>query len=156
MEYYSEDHLVHDVIELQHCFELEIDKTRKIQRFDEELKSISKEERPNMDLFHEILHKKEALLKDLDCLSEEISLRSTAIEPYIKAHSFESDPQLIKLKKLWEEAYALIDEVGMQEDFDFHGISDRLQAFRELLQAEFKIKEVPLASRQIILPDFKK
>ena len=152
MEYYSGNDLANDVIDLQHCFEKEIELTKEIQKADEQLKQISKQERPDMTLFQKVLNQKDACLAQLDTLSEEISLRSTAIEPYLKTHSFETDPNLICLKKLWKEAYALLDEVSMQEDFNFRGISDRLHAFRELLQSEFKIKEVPLVNRQIILP----
>lgn len=130
-----------------------------IEGLDGVLSKLSVQNKPDVNKIHAITLQKERLIQKLD----EISLYTEQTQEKLENISGLCQkanvlPLYHRMEELKHRAYHRIGTVIHKEDSNNPGIIKRLTAYKESLELDLKIKDIPLSKRRIFMymPDRRK
>lgn len=127
-----------------------------LEKFDISLHIQAAKNCPNIDAIQEITMQKETLIQSLDILSQSASTAQVEIYKYqLEFLDSFSHPLYLKLEALERMAMDKLDELVSKEDTENPNTIKHLNAYKERLELDIKIKEVPMEKRQIFFVDLK-
>lgn len=122
----------------------------RIIRADEVLRDISLAQTLDTNKLHDITMQKEELVNKLDALSLHIpqTTKLLADASFALLH-IENTPTFQQMKLLERKCQEKLTRLLEQEDQNNPAISAHLQSYKERLELDIKISEVPMEKRQI-------
>lgn len=129
---------------------------QQISKCDTSLHSQAQKDTPDVSVLEKITFEKDRLIQSLDILSKSASTAQLEIYKY----QFEfldafSHPLYLKLEALEGMAMDKLNNLVAIEDSQNPTTIQQLNAYKERLELDIKIKEVPMEKRQIFFVDLK-
>lgn len=121
-----------------------------ISRCDDELFATSTSVIPDMKKVQAITLKKERLIQSLDTLSLDTEAAKSQISDILLLCSeFSSHPLYLRMEQLQDIAREQLQHVLVKEDANNPSITNNLTEYKEKLETELKIRDIPMEKRQI-------
>ena len=121
-----------------------------ISRCDDELFATSTSVIPDMKKVQAITLKKERLIQSLDTLSLDTEAAKSQISDILLLCSeFSSHPLYLRMEQLQDIAREQLQHVLVKEDTNNPSITNNLTEYKEKLETELKIRDIPMEKRQI-------
>lgn len=121
-----------------------------ISRCDDELFATSTSVIPDMKKVQAITLKKERLIQSLDTLSLDTEAAKSQISDILLLCSeFSSHPLYLRMEQLQDIAREQLQHVLVKEDANNPSITNNLTEYKEKLETELKIRNIPMEKRQI-------
>ena len=128
-----------------------------ISKCDASLHAQAQKTSPDINALEEITFEKERLIQSLDILSQSASAAQFKIHKcQIEFLDAFSHPLYLKLEALEGMAINRLNELLSTEDSQNPTTIQQLNAYKEHLELNLKIREVPIEKRQIFFVDLKK
>ena len=127
-----------------------------ISECDDCLLSSSIQDTPDVNKVHEITYKKESLIQKLDTLSIHTEQSKGRIADILYLYKdFQIHPLYLRMTKLQEIVRTELQQVIDKEDNNNPSITNKLTQYKEKLETDIKIREIPMEKRKIffIYPD---
>ena len=127
-----------------------------ISACDDILLSSSTTETPDVDAIQAITSKKDYYIQKLDKLSRETETEKRRIADILYLyHDFHFHPLYLRMEQLQTMAQEELEQVIQKEDSNNPTIVNKLTQYKEKLEIDIKIREIPMAKRKIffIRPD---
>lgn len=130
---------------------------QQISKCDTSLHAQAQKNTPDINALEEITFKKDRLIQSLDILSQSASTAQLEIHKYqIEFLDAFSHPLYLKLEALEGMAMDRLNKLVSTEDSQNPTTIQQLNAYKERLELDLKIKEVPMEKRQIFFVNLKK
>lgn len=130
---------------------------QQIKKCDSNLRTEIQNHTPDLNAIEEITLQKESLIQSLDILSKSASTAQLEIHKYqLEFLDAFSHPLYLKLEALENMAMDKLNDLVSIEDSQNPTMIQQLTAYKERLELDIKIKEVPMEKRQIFFIDLKK
>lgn len=130
---------------------------QQIAKYDSALYTQAAKDTPDVSALEEINFQKDRLIQSLDILSQSASAAQVEIHKYqIEFLDAFSHPLYLKLEALEGMAMERLNELVASEDEKNPATLAQLTAYKERLELDIKIKEVPMEKRQIFFVDLKR
>ena len=121
-----------------------------ISKCDDELFATSTSEVPDIKKVQAITLKKERLIQSLDTLSLDTEAAKSQISDILLLCSeFSSHPLYLRMEQLQNIAREQLQHVLEKEDINNPPITNNLTEYKEKLETELKIRDIPMEKRQI-------
>lgn len=121
-----------------------------ISRCDDELFATSSSEIPDIKKVQAITLKKERLIQSLDTLSLDTEAAKSQISDILLlCNEFSSHPLYLRMEQLQDIAREQLQHVLVKEDTNNPSITNNLTEYKEKLETELKIQDIPMEKRQI-------
>lgn len=127
-----------------------------ISECDDILLSASTTEAPDVDAIQAITSKKDYYIQKLDKLSRETETKKRRIADILYLyHDFHFHPLYLRMEQLQTMAREELEQVIQKEDSNNPTIVNKLTQYKEKLEIDIKIREIPMEKRKIffIRPD---
>lgn len=124
--------------------------TDKIIALNAQVKKLTLSDTPDVNQIYEHINKKECLIQKLDTLSLHIAESTAFLTPYMTDLTFLSHPLYLQLKALKNTSQEKLNDLIAVEDNDNPIITQKLNQYKEKLELDIKLREIPLSKRQII------
>jgi len=130
-----------------------------IEEYDTLFIKLMNQNRPDIDRIENITSQKDRLIAQLDetmCYTEQLHIQLDHVMEFYQDVSFH--PLYQQLEKLQVLASARINKVLFKEDVNNPVIIEKLEDYKESIELDIKISEIPKSQRQTFLfvPDKKK
>lgn len=129
------------------------------ERYDAAFMKLMEENRPDTKHIGNITSQKDRLIQQIDetmCYAEQLHIQLDHVMEFYQDVSY--DPQYRRLEDLQILASARMRAVLFKEDINNPVIIQKLEDYKEALELDLKINEIPMSQRQIFMfvPDRKK
>ncbi len=121
-----------------------------ISACDNELLSCSNCEEPDVNKVQELTYKKDYYIKKLDSFSLTIEKNKGRLADILYLYNdFRTHPLYLRMEKLQELTKEELQELINKEDKNNPSVISKLTQYKEKLETDIKIREIPMEKRKI-------